>query len=211
VGVLLRPVTAVVPFVLALVAAWQRRWAAAVALGAPAVVALAGVVAYNDWAFGRPTISGGYGAGFGDRLQGQSPLEYLGNVVDMSVSPQNGLFFWSPIVLVACLGLPAVWRDLPEWVRQSSIAGLVYLLVHLRLNRASGGLPYDYRYPLESLALALPALVLATRALVARRAWGQRAVILTVGISLLLQGAVATTFECEEPAEPGADAICSLL
>jgi hypothetical protein len=209
-GVLIRPVTAVVPVVLAVVAAIERRWRDAVLLVLPAVVALGAVAAYNDWAFGEPSISGGYASHFRDNVTDQSLWGFGNNVLLMALSPRNGLLVWSPVVLVALLGLRRSWSSTPDWARHSAIAGLVYMLVHLRLNRASGGLPYDYRYPLEALTLAAPALVLAARSLVSGGEWGQRAVVLGVGASLMLQGIVATTYECEVIVENEL-ASCSLL
>lgn len=208
-GVLVRPVTAVVPVVLAAGAAWRRRWWEAVRLALPAAAALAAVATYNRWAFGTFSISGGYASTFRDNITDQSPLAYLGNVLDMAVSPQNGMLLWSPVLAVAALGLRHSWGTTPDWARRGAVAGLAYLLVHLRLNRASGGLPYDYRYPLEAVALALPALVLAGRALVERRAVFRQVLVAGVFASVLLQGIVALTFECVDV--PGGDAQCSLL
>lgn len=42
------------------------------------------------------------------------------------------------------------------------------MLVHLWLNRQSGGLAHNYRYPLAMLTLAAPLLLLAYREWVAR-------------------------------------------
>ena len=127
----------------------------------PSLVALGLVGSYNRWAFGSFSISGGYASTFRDNITGQSPLDYLGNVVDMAVSPQNGMLFWSPVILVCLIGMWHSWSTRRRTGPGGApCAGLVYLLVHLRLNRASGGLPYDYRYPLEGLVLAAPALAL---------------------------------------------------
>jgi hypothetical protein len=86
---------------------------------------------------------------------------------------------------------------------------LVYLLVHLRLNRASGGLPLDYRYPLEPLMLAAPTGVIAVRAFLSGDEWRKRALVLALGASVLLQGAMALTYECTPV--PGGDARCGVV
>jgi hypothetical protein len=209
VGVLVRPVTAVVGIVLAATAAWGRRWREAAALLLPTAVALGVVATYNRWAFGSFSISGGYASTFRNNITGQSPLKYLGNVVDMAVSPQNGMLFWSPMIIACLVGLWHAWATTPDWARRGAVTGLVYLLVHLRLNRASGGLPYDYRYPLEGLMLATPALVLGARALAQRGEAATKVLVAAVMASVLLQGIVATTFECVDL--PNGDAQCSLL
>jgi hypothetical protein len=208
-GVLVRPVTAIVPLVLAVGAGLDRRWREAIGLVVPSAVALGAVALYNRWAFGSLSISGGYASTFRDNVTHQSPLDYLANVAHMVVSPQNGILFWSPVIAVAVVGMWHAWRTTPDWARRAAVAGLVYLLVHLRLNRASGGLPYDYRYPLEALTLALPALVLGAKDLVDRRPALTKVLVAAVFASVLMQGIVATTFRCVDI--PGGDAQCSLL
>jgi hypothetical protein len=210
VGVLARPVTAVVPLVLAIYAAAGRRWRDAAVLLVPAALAIVATVAYNAWAWGEPSLSGGYASHFRESLTDQSPLGFARNVGNMAFSAPNGLFLWSPIVLVALFGLRRSWAITPDWARQAAVAGLVYMLVHLRLNRASGGLPYDYRYPLEPLTLAAPALVLAVRSFLQGAEWRRRVVFLGVAASLVVQGTVALTFECDELIDNEL-AECSLL
>ncbi len=116
----------------------------------------------------------------------------LRNIADMLCPRQNGMLLWSPVVIVALLGLArGRGRHAASGLGGRRSRGSCYLLVHLRLNRASGGLPYDYRYPLEALTLAAPALVLGRAG--ARRSgqggasgssWSRSAA------SLLLQGTV---------------------
>jgi hypothetical protein len=208
--VVIRPVSAIVPAVLAGSALWRRRWRDAVVLMVPALVGLGALLVFNDWAFGTPSLSGGYGSHFRDSLTDQSLFGYVRNVAAMLLSPKNGLLLWSVALVPALLGLRRSWSETPEWARQAALAGLVYLLVHPRLNRASGGLPYDYRYPLESLTLAAPALVLGVRAFLDGSELRRRIVVATVAASLLLQGTVAFTYECDEIVEDEL-ASCSLL
>lgn len=208
--VLIRPLAVIFPAVLAGIAAWQRRWRDALMLAGPAVVGLVAVVLFNDWAFGEPSISGGYGSHFRDNLTGQTPIGYLRETAAMVLSPKNGLLLWSPVLIPALLGLRRSWSATPEWARHAAWAGLVYLLVHPRLNRASGGLPYDYRYPLEPLTLGAPALVLGVRAFLEGAELRRRVLVVTAAASLLLQGTVAFTYECEEVIEDQL-ATCSLL
>jgi Glycosyltransferase family 87 len=210
VEVLVRPIGAVVPAVLSGYALWQRRWRDAVVLAVPAVVGLIAIVLYNSWAFGEPSISGGYGAHFRDSLTDQSLLGYFRNLSNMIVSPTNGLLLWSPILIPALLGLRRSWSATPEWARQAAVAGLVYLVIHPRLNRASGGLPYDYRYPLETLTLAAPALVLGARAFLQGVELRRRILVVTAAAALLLQGTVAFTYHCDEVIEDQL-ATCSLF
>lgn len=196
--ILVRPVAAVVPAVATIWAALERRWRLVAAVAAPAAVAVLGLVLYNDWAFGAPSLTGGYSTAFRDRATGQSVWGFVQNGAAMVASPHNGLVVWSPVILVTAVGLRRAWPVLPTWARQGLIGALAYLLVHVRLNRASGGLAFDYRYPLEALALAAPALVVGARVVASAGAAGRKVLVAAVVASLMLQGLVAFTLDCTE-------------
>lgn len=206
--VLVRPVTIVVPAAVAAGHAIKRRWRQALWLGIPAVVGLLAVVTYNGLTFGRYSLSGGYQSLFRENLTGQAPQDYLGNLVLFLVSPSNGLLVWTPAVFVALLGLRRAWLTAPEWTRQAAVGGVAYLVVHARLNRVSGGLPFDYRYQLEPLVLATPLLVLSARSFVASHRRGLQILVFAVAASVVLQGIVAFTLDCESGT--GTQAVCSL-
>lgn len=208
-ALLVRPVTAVLPglAVLARAARGQTRTASAIAV--PVGVALVGLLLYNAWAFGSPSVSGGYGSGFTDRLSGSPATTFLGNLTDSLVSPENGLLLWSPIVAVVALGLRASWSSTPGWAREALIGAIVYFLLHARLNRASGGLPFNYRYALEPLTLAWPALVISAQRLVGRGDRWRHLLIVGACASIVVQGLMAFGYECREV--PGSDDMCSIL
>jgi hypothetical protein len=208
-GILVRPVTAIVPAVLAIGALLRRQVREAIAIALPGALALVLVVVYNRWAFGSYSLSGGYQSMFRENVTEQTAWKYLQHVAAMVGSPKNGVLFWSPVVIVALLGLPRGWRVAPPWARQAAVAGLVYLLVHLRLNRASGGLPIDYRYPLEPMMLAAPLGVMAVQAFVVGAEWRRRVLVLALGASVFLQGAMALSYECDPL--PNGDAECGVL
>jgi hypothetical protein len=75
------------------------------------------------------------------------------------------------------------------------VAGLAYLVVELKTNRFSGGSEFwSYRYPLETLTLCAPLLLLAWREYTARTEW-RRAAFLALGIfAISLQTAAAVCF-----------------
>jgi hypothetical protein len=200
-AVLLRPVAAVFAAVTSIRHLLRRRWLVIAAITLPAVIALALVAAYNAWTFGGGlSISGGYSSGFRENATGQPLTEYLTNLWELFVSRENGLLLWSPVVAVAALGLRRSWSTTPGWASDAALAGLVYVLVHARLNRASGGLLLDYRYPLEPLTLATPALALAARSLLERHRWWRHAIMLSLSMSIALQGLVAVRFSCDDTA-----------
>lgn len=209
-GLLVRPVTMIIPGALALQRFFARGWRSTLAIGAPVAAALALLVIYNAWMFGSPNVNGGYGSGYGERAVSQSLSGYFATLGDMFASPENGLFVWSPICLFAVVGLPRAWSSIPRWSQEAAVAGLIYLIVHARLNRASGGLLLDYRYPIEAVTLAAPALAIGAKHLVSQgRPW-RTALLTSLGVSMLLQGLMATSYSCDHT--PGERAgSCSLL
>jgi len=122
----------------------------------PGIVAL---LAYNRWLFGSPSVSGGYGNVYAERAASSEVTGYLANIGSAMFNFGHGLFVWSPFVMITMIGALAASKRLPTWTAASALGGLVYLLVQLRLNRASGGEGFSYyRYPLEPLTAAAPLL-----------------------------------------------------
>lgn len=208
-ALLVRPVTASIAALTALRQVQRSRWRSGFAIALPVAGALVGLVVYNAWAFGNPSISGGYSSAFSENLSGSPLTKTLRHLADSLISAHNGLLLWSPIVLVAALGLKRSWSQIPTWARDGLIGGVVYFLLHARLNRASGGLPFNYRYALEPLTVAWPALVIATRQLFTENERWRRVVVVAVAASIVVQGLMAVGYECEEV--PGSDHMCSIL
>lgn len=208
-ALLTRPITAISTAVVGISEGWNRRSLRPVmAIGVPAGTAMALLIAYNRVVFGSATISGGYTPEFAERLATEPTGGHLSRFAGFFLSPNNGVFPWSPITLLGVIGVALMWRTLPSWTRSTAVAALVYIFVHARLNRVSGGVPFGYRYPLEALTLAAPALTLGTLSLWRRGIWLRRAVVVTAGISILLQAALVFFYQCE----PGlaSEATCTL-
>ena len=165
-ALLIRPVTAIIAAVSGLYLGWKTRswrpimW---VALGTGFGLGL--LLLYNGLVLGSwsPTPPS-YGAGFVTRAGRQGLLAYGGDVVAMLAHPNHGLLVFSPFLLFTLPGLRRAWQAADPWVKASALAGLVYMLIHLRLNRFSGGLLYGYRYPLEMLIVMAPLLLLSWQA-----------------------------------------------
>jgi len=209
-ALLIRPVTAAATAVLGLLESVRSRsWRPVIGLGIPSVAALAVMLAYNRIVFGRVSLSGGYQGEFADRLATSSATEWLANFAGMLVSAENGLLLWSPFVVVGVAGMVLSWRVLPGWVRSAAVAALVYLVLHARLNRASGGVPFGYRYPLESLMLAAPALTLGVVRVFSSGRIGAMLVRFSVGLSVALQLALVFLLECEDV--PNTEVTCSFF
>ena len=116
-----------------------------------ALPALLGIVvlAYNRTIFQAAT--GGYG-GLG-HFTGPL-LEGLGGLF---VSPNRGLFIFTPIMLCAAWGALQVWRvAAPAWLRWLTIGVVLHVVVHAKFQEWWAGYTYGPRY----LTDVLPALTL---------------------------------------------------
>ncbi len=188
-AVVTRPVTAVAAAATGLTLGWlHRHWKPVVLVGIGAATGVLGLSIYNQVVFDTfGPFTEHYGGWHIERAATRGPLWYLGNVIGSLVGPFHGFLVWSPFLLVLLPGLPRAWRAAPEWVRAAALGGAVYMLVHLWLNRQSGGLAYNYRYPLAMMTMAAPLLLLSCREWVAGA--GERvkryfaiAVVVSVGI-----------------------------
>ena len=208
-AILVRPPLAVVALVLGLAVGWKRRaLQPVISIGVPSALGLAALVSYNRLVFGTLSISGGYGDFVGDGSEYRTIPGYFANLFGTFFDGSNGLFAWSPWLLVTILYL-IVHRPTPkdDWVVPAALAGFTYLLVHTGLNRFWGGLAFNYRYPLEPLALAMPLLGLGLATIRDRRSW-RLAFITALGVSIVLQAAVAYLLTC---VDSGGTASCRLL
>jgi hypothetical protein len=204
-GLLVRPPTAIFSAITGL---WisadpaPRRWRPVLTIGLTSLGSLGLLMLYNKVVFGTLGVSGGYSPQFADNLASMPWSDYAQNLLAMFVLPRNGLFVWSPVILVAVFASLREWSRAPVWAKAALIAGFVYLVVHARLNRASGGLAFNYRYPLEPLVLMAPLLTLGAVAWVRRGGATRLLVIAGAAVSVLLQALYVFALTCE-PAAPG--------
>lgn len=183
-AILTRPPLAVIAATTGLFRALRERSvrpAMLVAFGAGTGLLL--VVAYNAVVFGSPSISGGYGTTFTDKVLEAGGLSYLRNIFLAGFSVERGLFVFSPFLLVLLGGLRAAWAAAPDWARGAGVGGLIYLLLQYKANRYSGGINFPtYRYPLEALAAGAPLLFLSYKEWASKRP----RMVLLVGVSVAL-------------------------
>lgn len=188
-AVITRPPTALIAAAVGLTIAWVRRSplpAAKVGLGS--LLGLGGLLWYNHWLWGELTVTGGYGSGFTEQLTSADSVSYVENIASALFDPSHGLLVYSPFLVMLIPGLRAGWRKLPDWGRGAAIGALVYFLVHLKANRASGGGGFlGYRYPLEALTSAGVLLTLSYVNWVAQRPLARRLFWGGIGIAILLQ------------------------
>jgi hypothetical protein len=162
-ALLIRPLTGLIAALTGLAIAWRRRsWRPALLVGLGSACGLLGLVAYNGLIIGEWSLAPAvYGQTFLDRAQSHRLFAYLGDILGSLFVPEYGLFVFSPFLLFTIPGLRRAWDHAEPWVRASAVAGLVYILIHLRLNRYWGGYALNYRYQLEMLAVTAPLLFLS--------------------------------------------------
>jgi hypothetical protein len=162
-ALLVRPVTAIIAAVTGLTRGWQERSThPVVAVAGGALAGLALLLWYNAAVLDSASVApAGYGDSFLERAQHQSVAAYVGDIAGMLLHPKYSVFVFSPFLLFTLPGVRAAWRGAEPWVRAAALGGLVYILVHLRLNRYWGGAEFNYRYPLEMLVMVSPLLLLS--------------------------------------------------
>lgn len=160
-------------------------------VGMTSSLGLGALLAYNAWLFDRLSVSGGYGSDFESRFSSASLSWFLGNVIGGFLDPSHGLLTWAPFLVV--LGAGTVLTDRrPGWVNWSALGGLVYLVLQWRANRFSGGDGhFGYRYPLEAMTAAAPALYLGYEDWVRGQPTRERFLRIGVAIAVALQAIAA--------------------
>jgi hypothetical protein len=200
-AILTRPPLAVVAAVTGLWQSWTRRsLRPAIEIGALSSVALYALLRYSHafWQGGldsQYTAAGGGFVGpffdFGPAGWGRLGLNILGTLL----SPSRGILFGSPFLIVLAPGLRAAWRSGPPWARAAACGGVLYLIIQLKGNRFSGGERFwSYRYPLETLTLLAPLLVISWRDWASRTPHRRAAFFSLVCLSGCLQAIGALCF-----------------
>lgn len=193
-----RPLTGVFAAITGLNESWRTR-----SLMPALKVALAsslGVVAlllYNRYLYGSWSLSGGYSDTFTTGAVERFELvPYLINLLAVFVGPLNGFLTTSPVLGVAAYGAIRYRNRIQPWMLSLAISGIVYLVIHAALNRASGGLIVFYRYPLASLVLMSPALLMGARAIWESSRRGERILVISALASVALQVLNVFVFSC---------------
>lgn len=192
-AILVRPHTALIAAGIGLGAGLARRSVRPVlTIGILSSLGLVGLISFNAWAFGSPSITGGYSSTFAENLTGSGADQwrwYGANIARGLFSPHYGLMVYAPFLLVLLPGLAAGWRRADPVARWAAVGGLAFLLVQWKANRASGGSAFwAYRYPLETLSVSVLLAVAAWQALDAGH-WARRALVPAVAVAVALQAA----------------------
>lgn len=147
---------------------------------------LATLSIWTRWMYGTWNPTGSYDSsalsGYAREYR-YSPAAQLG----VWIAPDRGLLIWTPVMLLLAPAVARSWRDLPDWSRSLVWGGLIYTVIQSALSSFMGGDAfYGYRYGLEFLSCATPALALASPHMggFARRVIGPVLAVQFVGIAL---------------------------
>jgi hypothetical protein len=197
-SIVTRPITAIFPALTGVAEGWRTRsWRPLIAVGGASSLGLIALLIFNRWTFGTWSVIGGYSDNFTVGAMDRFTIgSYLRNLADMLVMPYNGLLICSPIVLVAGVGAALGRKSIPGWAKSTSLAAIAYLIFHAMLNRASGGMPAFYRYPLEPLILACPLLAMGAHTLWHLGKIGRWAILLGAVVSIGLQIVLVFYLSC---------------
>lgn len=155
---------ALVVAVLGLLLSWRRRdLGVLIRIGSASGVLLLGYCAWVHWVYGTWNPTAAYGQSGGELVDGSAQYHFsLVNQLGMWIAPDRGILVWTPVILLLLPALARSWRSLPDWSQSLVVSGLAYTLVESALNTFTGGYAfYGYRYGLEMLACATPALSLS--------------------------------------------------
>jgi hypothetical protein len=154
---------AVIAAVLGLLVGWRRRDPRIVLrVGLPAAAFLAGLCAWTRWMYGTWNPMSFYSGAVVSAHAHQYRFDLV-NQLGLWVAPDRGVLVWTPVILVLLPALVRSWRGLPDWSRALVWGGLVYTTLNGALDTFTGGDQfYGYRYGLEFLACATPALALSS-------------------------------------------------
>lgn len=166
------------------------------------VVTALGLLAFGGWAWkfwisnnasGQATH--GYQHSLAD-VSSSGLLDLARKLAECFVAPNHGVLAFSPFLLALAPGLRAAWRAAPPWVRSSAIGGALYLVIQMKSEVFDGGLNFwGYRYPLESLTLAAPLLLLAWTHWTSRTARRRAVFAALVIVSVSIQAIGAISFQ----------------
>lgn len=127
----------------------------------PSTAFLLASCAWIHWVYGSWSPLGAYDGGTVNANADQYRFSVV-NQLGMWVSPDRGILVWTPLVVVLLPALVRSWSTLPDWSRSLLVGGLVYTVLGGTLNTFTGGEGfYGYRYGVEMLACATPALALS--------------------------------------------------
>lgn len=163
-------------------------------IGLPSAGLLVACCGWIRWMYGSWSPLGAYDGATVNANAAQYRFSIV-NQLGMWISPDRGILVWTPLAVLLLPALIRSWTSLPDWSKLLLLGGLGYTVLNSALNTFTGGeFFYGYRYGLEMLACATPALALSARRVgrLARPWLGPVAAIQFIAFMLGATGVAAT-------------------
>ncbi|MCH8983292.1 MAG: hypothetical protein IH943_04205 [Acidobacteria bacterium] len=192
VAVLVRPLVVILGIGLGVAkAVWDRSLRPLFTISLPSLFAGILYLTYNRILFGSWSPSAAYEAAGGFILVDNR----LQNIVAAFISPRHGVFIWSAWLAVGVVLLVARRKQLPEYAWLVPLVAGIYMVIHSAIEISGGGLPYNYRYPLEPVTFAAPLLLFLLPDGPASKI-GRFSLIAAGAVSLTIQAMFVITSRC---------------
>jgi hypothetical protein len=144
-----------------LVGVRRRSWTIVVKVGLVSSGFLLLISVWTHWMYGTWNPTASYDTSPFEDYASEHRFSIV-NQLGFWISPDRGIFVWTPVALLLLPALVRSWRSLPDWSSSLVWGGLAYTVLQGILNRFWGGdVFYGYRLGLEMLACATPALALS--------------------------------------------------
>lgn len=182
-AVLTRPHLAFAAATIGLVIAWRTKsWRPLLGIGSTSLLGVVGLLIWNrlvwhQWALLTDNYAGQADAGASTLVATSSgSTVLLERTLGTLISPNRGMFIYSPFLLLLLPGIRLAWRAAAPWVRGCAVGGVVYMVVQLVGNGFGGGDGFtSYRLAIEMVALATPLLSLCWVEWTSRERWRRAA------------------------------------
>lgn len=150
----------------AIVGCWlairRRNLSIALKVGVTSGLCLLLAMVWSKWMYDSWNPAGGYSfTGGTTKALKASGSSVFQEMAGMLISPSRGLLVWTPALFIFLPAWLRGWRSTPDWVRALAVAGIVYLVIQVRLEpRFDGGDGFwGYRLQLETLLCLVPLCV----------------------------------------------------
>ncbi len=127
-------------------------------VGIPSGLFLGLTMVWNNWLYGNWNPTGAYQIDTSTEM-GERYGSLLVNQLGMWVSPDRGIFIWTPVLLLMLPAVIRAWPVIPDWSKWLATGGLVYTFAQGWANVFDGGdFFWSYRLGLEFVAAVTPAV-----------------------------------------------------
>lgn len=194
-----RPITGLIPLFFGLINGHLNRSALPmlrVWLGAG--IFIAALLAVNFFVYAQLSVMPSVAHRYFENFAHVETSSYFMRIYQLFLGPENGVLIWSPFLFILLGGSRRAWSKAAPWVKSALLSGLLFAILHVRFNRASGGVPFGYRYPLEMLVMIAPFCALCYKHWVTERKFRAFLFLGTCAVSAIMHCLIAVRLHCDE-------------